>query len=152
MLSPSPLALNLSQHQGLFQWVSSLSSGQSNRTSTSVLPIKTQDWFPFSSVQFSCSVVFGFLGPHGLKHTCLSGCQASLTPRLPCLSPTPRSCSNSCPSSQWCIQPSHPLSSPFPPAFSHSQHQGLLQWVSSSHQMAKVLGVSASAPVLPMNI
>ena len=32
-------------------------------------------------------------------------------------------------------QPSHPLSSPSPPAFNLSQHQGLFQWVSSSHQM-----------------
>ena len=31
------------------------------------------------------------------------------------------------------IQPSHPLLSPFPPAFNLSQHQGLFQWVSSSH-------------------
>ena len=37
------------------------------------------------------------------------------------------------------IQPSHPLSSPSPPAFKHSQHWGLFQWVSSSHQVAKVL-------------
>ena len=37
------------------------------------------------------------------------------------------------------IQPSHPLSSPSPPAFNLSQHQGLFEWVSSSHQMAKVL-------------
>ena len=37
------------------------------------------------------------------------------------------------------IQPSHPLSSPFPPAFNLSQHQGLFQWVSSSHQVVKVL-------------
>ena len=36
------------------------------------------------------------------------------------------------------IQPSHPLSSPSPPAFSLSQHQGLFKWVSSSHQVAKV--------------
>ena len=50
------------------------------------------------------------------------------------------------------IQPSHPLSSPFPPTFNLSLHQGLFQWVSSSHQVAKVLGVSASASVLPMNI
>ena len=35
------------------------------------------------------------------------------------------------------IQPSHPLSSPFHPAFNLSQHQGLFQWVSSSHQVAK---------------
>ena len=37
------------------------------------------------------------------------------------------------------IQLSHPLSSPSPPAFNLSQHQGLFQWVSSSHQVAKVL-------------
>ena len=38
------------------------------------------------------------------------------------------------------IQPSHPLSSPYPPpAFNLSQHQGLFQWVSSLHQVAKIL-------------
>ena len=37
------------------------------------------------------------------------------------------------------IKPSHPLSSPSPPAFNISQHQGLFQWVNSSHEVAKVL-------------
>ena len=37
------------------------------------------------------------------------------------------------------IQSSHPLSSPSPPAFNLSQHQGLFQWVSSLHEVAKVL-------------
>ena len=37
------------------------------------------------------------------------------------------------------IQPSHPLSSPSPPALNLSQHQGLFQRVSSSHQVAKIL-------------
>ena len=37
------------------------------------------------------------------------------------------------------IQPSHPLSSPSPPAFNPSQRQGLFKWVSSSYQVAKVL-------------
>ena len=37
------------------------------------------------------------------------------------------------------IQPSHPLSSPSLPAFNLSQHQGLFQWISSSHEVAKVL-------------
>ena len=36
------------------------------------------------------------------------------------------------------IQPSHPLSSPYP-AFNLSQHHGLFQWISSSHQVAKIL-------------
>ena len=40
---------------------------------------------------FSCSVVFDSLWPHGLQHT-----------RLPCPWPSPRVCSNPCPSSQWC--------------------------------------------------
>ena len=37
------------------------------------------------------------------------------------------------------IQPSHPLSSPSPPAPNPSQHQSLFQWVNSSHDVAKVL-------------
>ena len=67
------------------------------------------------------------LPPHGRQHT-----------RLPCPSPTPRVYSNHV---HWvgdAIQPSHPLSSPSP-AFNLSQHQGLFQWVSASHQVAKVL-------------
>ena len=47
------------------------------------------------SVQFSCSVVSDSLQPHGLQHT-----------RLPCPSPAPWACSNSCPSSWWC-HPKH---------------------------------------------
>ena len=48
------------------------------------------------------------------------------------------------------IQPSHPS----PPAFNHSQHQGISKWVSSSLLVAKVLAIAvlASASVLPMNI
>ena len=49
------------------------------------------------------------------------------------------------------IQPSRVLSSPSP-TFNLSQHQGLFKWISSSHQVAKVLGVSASASVPPINI
>ena len=45
----------------------------------------------FLSVQFSCSVMSDSLLPHGLQHA-----------RLPCPSPTPKFCSNSCPSSRWC--------------------------------------------------
>ena len=43
------------------------------------------------SIQVSCSVMSNSLWPHGLQHA-----------RLSCLSPTPRACSDSCPSSQWC--------------------------------------------------
>ena len=47
------------------------------------------------------------------------------------------------------IQPSHPLSSPSPPIFNLSQHQCLFKWVSSSHQVAKLLEFLLS--VLPRN-
>ena len=49
------------------------------------------------------------------------------------------------------IQPSHLLSSPSLSAPNPSQHQGLFQWVNSSHEVAKVIGISASSSVLPMN-
>ena len=50
------------------------------------------------------------------------------------------------------IQPSHPLSFPSPPAFILSHHQGLFQWVSSSHQVAKVLEFQLQHQSFPMNI
>ena len=52
------------------------------------------------------------------------------------------------------IQPSHPLSSPSPPAFNLSQYQGLFKWVSSSHQMAKVLEFQHQAFqwIFPLNM
>ena len=82
----------------------------------------------FSSVQLSRSVVADSLRPHGPQHA-----------RPPCPSPTPGVCSNSCLLSWWC----HPTISssvvPFPPAFNLSQHPGLFKWVSSLHQVAKVL-------------
>ena len=59
--------------------------------------------------------------------------------RLPCPSLSPRVCSIH---DHWvsdAIQPSHPLSPPFPFAFYLSQHQGLFQWVNSLYQVAKVL-------------
>ena len=85
--------------------------------------------YSLGSVQFSRSLVSNSLQPHGLQHS-----------RPPCPSPTPRACSDSCPSSWWC----HPaISSSVVPrlgsAPNPSQHQSLFQWVSSSHQAAKVL-------------
>ena len=89
-------------------------------------------WAPKSpwkvtEVQFNQSVVSNSLWPHGLLHS-----------RLPCQSPIPRVYSNSCPSSWWC----HPTISysvvPFS-FFNLSQHQDIFQWVSSLHQVAKVL-------------
>ena len=44
------------------------------------------------------------------------------------------------------IQPSHPLLSPSPPAPNPSQHQGLFQWVNSSHEVAKVLEFQLQYP------
>ena len=80
-----------------------------------------------TSVQSRHSVVSNSLWLHELQHA-----------RPPCPSPTPGAYPNSCPSSRWC----HPTisSSVSPsPTFNLSQHQGLFKWVSSSHQVAKVL-------------
>ena len=89
---------------------------------------------------FSHSVVADSLRLHGLQHT-----------RLPCPSPSPRACSNSCPSSRWC----HPTISfsvvPFPclQSFPASRSYLISQLFASSGQS---VGVLASALVLPMNI
>ena len=89
--------------------------------------------------QFSRSVVSNSLRPHGLQHA-----------RLPCPSPTPRACSNSCPSNWWC----HPTTSSSVIPFSHLQSFS----ASGSFQMSQFssggqsTGVSASASALPMNI
>ena len=50
------------------------------------------------------------------------------------------------------IQPSYPLLTPSPPTLNLSQHQGLFQWVSSSHKVAKVLELQPQSSVFPMRI
>ena len=98
---------------------------------------KYVQYFSFSSVQFSRWVMSNSLWLHESQHA-----------RPPCPSPTPGVHSDSRPLSQWChpvhwisdaIQPSHPLSSPSPPAPKSSQHQSLFQWVNSSHEVAEGL-------------
>ena len=49
------------------------------------------------------------------------------------------------------IQPFHPLSSPSPPAPNPSQHQGLFQWVNSSHKVGNVLEFQPQHQYFPMN-
>ena len=94
----------------------------------------------FNSVQFSLSVISNSLQPHGLQHS-----------RLPCPSPAPGACSNSCPLSRWC----HPtISSSVIPFSSHLQSfpasgsSQMSQFFASGDQST---GASASASVLPMN-
>ena len=97
--------------------------------------------YQFSSVQFSRSVVSDSLHPHGLQHA-----------RLPCPSPTPRACSNSCPSSQWCPPTISSSVIPFsscPQSFPASGSFPMSQPFTSGGQS---IGVSASASVLPMNM
>ena len=78
--------------------------------------------------QFGRSVMSDSLWPHRLQHA-----------RLPCPSQLPEFSQTHVHRVGDAIQPFHPLSSSCSPAFNLSQHQGLFQWVSSSHQMAKVL-------------
>ena len=92
-------------------------------------------WF-----QFSCSVVSNSLWPHELQYA-----------RLPCSSPTPGACSNSCPSSQWCYPTISSSVIPFSSCLQSFPASGsfpMNQFFSSGGQST---GVSASASVLPMN-
>ena len=93
------------------------------------------------SVQFSRSVMSNSLPPHGLQHA-----------SLPCPSPTPGACSNSCPSSGWCHPTISPSVVPFSSrlqSFPASGSFPMSQFFTSSGQS---IGVSASASVLPVNI
>ena len=105
------------------------------------LLLDTFSGYLLSSVQFSHSVMSGSLRPHGLQHT-----------RLPCPSPTPQACSNSCPSSQWC----HPtISFAVVPSSSHLQslpESGAFPMSRLFPSGGQSIGTSASASVLPMNI
>ena len=93
------------------------------------------------SVQFSLSVVSNSLQPHRLQDV-----------RLPCPSPTPRACSNSCPLSRWC-HPTSVITTSVIPFSSHLQSfpaSGSFpigQFFTSGGQ-----SIGASASVLPMNI
>ena len=77
---------------------------------------------------FVQSVMSNPLQPHELRHA-----------RLPCPSPSPRVCSNSCPLSWWCHPTISSSSSPSPPAPNPFQHHSLFQWVNSLPEVAKVL-------------
>ena len=82
----------------------------------------------FSSVQ-SLSHVWLFVTP----------CMNRSTPGLPVHHQLPEFTQTHVHQVGDAIQPSHPLSSPSPPALNPSQPQGLFQWVNSSHEEAKVL-------------
>ena len=92
-------------------------------------------------IQFSCLFMSDSLRLHGLQHT-----------RLPCPSPTPRACSNLCPSSWWC----HPtiLSSvvPFSSRLQSFPASGSFQMSQFFTSGGQRIGASASASVLPMNV
>ena len=76
-----------------------------------------------------------------VAQSCLTFCDSMdrSTPGLPVHHQLPESTQTHVHRVDDAIQPSHPLSSSPPPALNFSQHQGLFQWVSSPHQVAKVL-------------
>ena len=104
---------------------------------TREIRIKVTVRYPFTPTLslFSCLVMSHSLWPCGLQHA-----------RLPCPSPPPRVCSNSCPLSQWC-PPS--ISSSVVPFSSSLQSFPVSQLFTSGGQS---IGASASASALPMNI
>ena len=77
---------------------------------------------------FTHSVVSNSFQPHGLQHT-----------RLPCPSLSPRVCSNSCPLNQWCHPTTSSSNVPFSSHLQSFPASGSFQWVSSLHQVVKVL-------------
>ena len=93
------------------------------------------------SVQLSCSVVSHSSQPHGLQHT-----------RLPCSSPTPGACSNSCPLSWWCHPTMLYTVIPFSSCLQSFPASGSFQMSQFLASGGQSIGVSASASVLPMNI
>ena len=95
----------------------------------------------FSSVHFSCSVMSDSLWPHGLQYA-----------RLPCPSPAPEPCTDSCPSSRWCysiisssVVPFSSCLQSFPASWSFPTSQ----FFASGSQS---IGASVSASVLAINI
>ena len=90
---------------------------------------------------FTCSVISDSLQPHGLHHA-----------RIPCPSPTPGVCSNSCPPSRWC----HPTISssvvPFSSCLQSFPASGSFPMSRLLASSGQSIGASASASVLPMNI
>ena len=85
---------------------------------------------------------------NNIKHVFSSVAQSCLTlcnpmyrsmPRLPVHHQLPEFTQTHVHCVRGAFQPSHPLSSPSPPAPNPSQHQGLFKWVSSSHQVVNVL-------------
>ena len=98
------------------------------------------------SVQFSHSAVSDCLWPHGLQHA-----------RLPCPSPTPGACSNSCPSNWWChpaisssVVPFSSCLQYFPSIRAFSIESVLCIWRPKYRSFSVSIGASAS--VLPMNM
>ena len=97
-------------------------------SSTSAIVYNIYIHFNMLSIQFCCSVMSDSLRTH-----------ESRMPGLPVHHQLPEFTQTHV---HWvgdAIQPSHPLSSPSSPAPNLSQHQGLFQWVNSSHEVAKVL-------------
>ena len=99
-------------------------------------------WTPLSSVQFS-----------SVAQSCPTLCDPMncSTPGLPVHHQPPEFTQTHVHRVSDAIQPSHPLSSPSPPAPDPSKHQGLFQWVHLFTWGGQSIGVSASASVLPMN-
>ena len=90
---------------------------------------------------FSCSVVSYSLQPHGLQHA-----------RLPCLSPAPGVCSNSCPSSRFCHPTISSSAVPFSSRIQSFPASGSFPMSQLFTSGVQSIGASASASVLPMNI
>ena len=90
---------------------------------------------------FSHWVLFNNLWPHGLQHT-----------RLPCPSPSPRACSNSCPLSRWCHPNSASSVNPFSSCLQSFPASGCFLVSQLFASESQSIGSSVSASLLPLSI
>ena len=90
---------------------------------------------------FSCSVMCDPMRPHGLQHA-----------RLPCPSPSPGACSNSCPLNQWCHPTISPSVIPFSSCLLSFPAWGSFPMSQFFTSGGQIIGTSTSASVLLVNI
>ena len=106
------------------------------------LKCKSNEWFQWAHMQKSTTFInMRYLQIRSVAQSCPTLCNPMnySMPGLPVHHQLPEFTQTHVHRVSDAIQPSHPLSSPSPPAPNPSQHQSLFQWVNSLHEVAKVL-------------
>ena len=120
-----------------------LGNWKNHLTVISFIPVLTPEWMSWSKNPIRAYLFFKFFIVVVVAKSCRTLCDPvnCSMPGFPVLCYLPEF------AQIWvhwvgdAIQPSHPLLPPFPPALNPSQHSGLFQWVGSTDQVAKILGL-----------